>query len=107
MLGKRTLPLPAPGPLVVRHGGLGEWAVYDRLGQRVSTRRTDKGMAEADRDRLVIETGRKPRTCLCCKAEFHSEGKHNRLCDRCRKIDAGPVPVSYARPSRLREGARA
>lgn len=106
MLGKRSLPLPAPGPLVVRSAGVW-WAAYDRLGVRVTQQRSHKELAEIDRDRLLAETGRKPRKCLCCKVEFHSEGAHNRLCDRCRKLDTGPVPVAYARPSRLREGARA
>lgn len=107
MLSKRKLPLPAPGPLTVRHVGAGTWAVYDRLGQRVTRLRNIKMLAEADRDQLVVETGRKPRACLCCGSGFDSEGKHHRLCDRCRKLDSGPVPVSWARPSRQREGARA
>ena len=25
------------------------------------------------------------RTCMCCKAQFQSEGRHNRLCNDCRK----------------------
>jgi hypothetical protein len=28
---------------------------------------------------------RGPRACMCCQAEFISEGIHNRLCDGCRK----------------------
>ncbi len=106
MWGKRRLPSPAPGPLTVRSGG-SWWAVYDRTDARVSQQRSDKAMAEVDRDRLLAETAVRPRACLCCGAEFASEGGHNRLCDRCRKLDAGPVPTGWARRGRPGRGARA
>ena len=106
MLARRDLPLPAPGPLVVRNVGRKQWATYDRLGERVTAFQSHKVLAEIDRDRLVAETGRKARPCLCCGSAFDSEGRHNRLCDRCRREEAGPVAVSWARSARRSEGAR-
>lgn len=29
---------------------------------------------------------RGPRPCMCCGDTFRSEGKHNRMCDKCRKL---------------------
>ena len=34
------------------------------------------------------------RNCMCCGAEFDSQGPHNRLCSPCRKQDDGVT--SYA-----------
>ena len=42
---------------------------------------------------LGLREGQKPKTkrnCMCCRAEFLSDGPHNRLCTRCRHKDAGP-----------------
>lgn len=38
---------------------------------------------------------RQVRKCMCCPKEFVSEGIHNRLCGRCRNIDAGFDAVGY------------
>lgn len=33
------------------------------------------------------------RPCLCCTHPFLSEGPHNRLCQKCRKINANPFAI--------------
>lgn len=35
-------------------------------------------------------SGGNKRACLCCREPFASEGAHNRLCRRCRKLDVSP-----------------
>jgi len=44
--------------------------------------------AERERQRMQkafdIRLKRALRPCLCCDAEFHSQGIHNRLCDACK-----------------------
>lgn len=32
----------------------------------------------------------KVRACLCCGADFKSDGPHNRLCQMCRRKDVSP-----------------
>ena len=44
----------------------------------------------------------KIRNCLCCKQRFRSEGPHNRLCAKCRRLDAGTEPVMLHRPTTKR-----
>lgn len=39
------------------------------------------------------------RSCRCCGTDFRSDGPHNRLCNACRRLDAGAVPVKPAIPS--------
>ena len=34
------------------------------------------------------------RNCMCCDYLFHSEGKHNRLCPRCKRDDSGSVDAA-------------
>lgn len=34
--------------------------------------------------------GARNRPCLCCGNPFRSEGFHNRLCNKCRKLEHGP-----------------
>lgn len=36
-------------------------------------------------DKPKAEGGFRP--CMCCGTRFHSEGKHNRLCSNCRRLD--------------------
>ncbi len=45
------------------------------------------------------------RKCMCCAQEFHSDGPHIRLCKGCRRSDAGPVAMGWARPQRRGDGA--
>ena len=74
----RGVALPGGGYAVrAPDGGLGE-VVY-ALGHHA--RAAAKALqAEAD-----AKTARGSRACMCCRAEFMSEGKHNRLCDYCRR----------------------
>ncbi|MEQ9639798.1 MAG: hypothetical protein RIM84_07195 [Alphaproteobacteria bacterium] len=44
---------------------------------RLAPRRRRRGAA-------TVAPGGIERNCLCCTAEFVSEGPHNRLCDTCR-----------------------
>lgn len=100
MAPAKRLPKPATGPLAVRVGGAGVWAVYDRLGQRVSERFEAKADADAARKELQRQAQPKPRRCLCCAAPFDSEGAHNR-----RATGAGGWMLARCRcPGRGRRG---
>ena len=46
---------------------------------------------------------RQIRPCMCCRAEFQSEGIHNRLCGRCRA--AGDMLGDPQRPFISKKGA--
>lgn len=35
-------------------------------------------------------TRKTQRNCLCCSSSFLSDGPHNRLCSRCRRIETSP-----------------
>lgn len=39
---------------------------------------------------LSLKAQKKLRPCLCCRAEFLSDGPHNRLCGRCRTKEKTP-----------------
>lgn len=55
-----------------------------RDGKIVQGPFTSAGRAEDVRDELIRVAKRRPRACLTCKAEFISDGAHNRMCDPCR-----------------------
>ena len=44
------------------------------------------------RERADVLVKRAERKCLCCGSVFESEGPHNRLCDRCRRLSATTTP---------------
>lgn len=71
-------------------------------------KRTDaEGWLAGNLDRLgVTAQKRGPRDCLRCKAEFESEGIHNRLCPRCRAGAAGENAAHFSFTD-LRRGKRA
>ncbi|WP_323036219.1 hypothetical protein [Pararhodobacter sp.] len=50
----------------------------------------NKDIADAKCDALQAaadsQSKRGLRACLCCRAEFLSEGIHNRMCNACRRI---------------------
>lgn len=54
-------------------------ACLRRLGDRRSTPLKPKKAAN--------------RPCLCCGNPFVSQGAHNRLCDRCRRIGVSPYAI--------------
>ncbi len=66
------------------------WAVYDDAGQRVSGLHSRIDGAQAMCDRMQRREDKKAvrtiRPCMCCRTAFESEGIHNRLCDRCRRV---------------------
>lgn len=43
--------------------------------------------------RQTLATKRTARPCLCCRRKFASRGAGNRLCEVCRRLDAGPQPA--------------
>lgn len=57
------------------------------LKQEVPTPRTNL------KPRQPRPTKSTTRPCLCCRRKFASRGAGNRLCDVCRKLDAGPQPA--------------
>lgn len=75
-----------PGKLTVERWGSG-WAVFED-----GRRRTGVNMmaqAELMRDRMERAQTARRRKCLCCGAEFLSEGPGHRLCARHRAIVGG------------------
>lgn len=50
--------------------------------------------AEQKRDELVRMARRKRRNCMVCRDEFMSEGAHNRLCAKCRRMGATAETVA-------------
>ena len=77
------------------------WRLIDPHG-----RRQNAFYASADRAATALEGAqsrtdkarkRIDRPCLCCRSVFASEGIHNRLCDRCRRLgDALPEPYGIS-----------
>jgi len=59
---------------------------------------------QRDADR---KSKRGPRPCMCCGAEFDSEGIHNRLCGRCRLRDGGSMSVPAMSAAKVRRAAGA
>ena len=76
--------------------GLG-WAIFDARDLRCSVWDPDGERMKIRADGLNSNTKPKAgkRPCLCCRASFASAGIHNRLCDRCRRMDS---PQDEARP---------
>ncbi|MGP9791488.1 hypothetical protein [Roseinatronobacter sp. NSM] len=62
--------------------------VLNAEGERVGPFWTNELAAERERQRMQeafdIRLKRVLRPCLCCEAQFHSQGIHNRLCDACK-----------------------
>lgn len=59
----------------------------------------DQHCAELQREADKVAK-RGPRACMCCKAEFYSEGIHNRMCGRCRGFGESDQPQRPAVPAR-------
>lgn len=39
---------------------------------------------------LVTRQATTTRSCMCCSTPFRSKGNHNRLCEKCRRIESTP-----------------
>jgi len=60
------------------------WAVYhgdDRITGFLGNYNLAAMVATSRERKLRLST----RACLCCGADFQSEGAHNRLCNPCRR----------------------
>lgn len=68
----------------------GSWAAYDD-GVRVSCNFTDRGRAEDIAEKLRRKAAQTKRKCLSCSTVFVSDGPHNRMCDRCRRLTGGLI----------------
>lgn len=64
------------------------WAVY-RDGVRVTPFFTANDIAAQAATQLQRRARASDRPCLCCNTVFTSEGKHNRMCKRCRSMSEG------------------
>lgn len=79
-------------PFSVRHhAGCGH-AVFDGRGNRVSQWFAEPAglVRRAAEMNAAARKKAGPRPCLCCGAEFPSQGIHNRMCDDCRR-SGGPI----------------
>jgi hypothetical protein len=93
-----------PKPSLSRHRaeflpGRGYY-VADPDGRRVSGFYHSEDVAlnmcatiQADAD---AASKRKRRPCMCCGAEFMSEGIHNRMCDGCRRRASNDEAVPFS-----------
>jgi hypothetical protein len=76
------------------------WVVLGPDGSMLFGPTREKAYAQAAADKARREAdagaGRGMRKCMCCQAEFRSDGRHNRLCGDCGKRDGGPVPAGFA-----------
>lgn len=66
--------------------GIKPSAIAKRLGRPESSvyrRIQTLGLAQG-------ATRKTQRNCLCCSKSFLSDGPHNRLCSRCRRIETSP-----------------
>lgn len=65
---------------------------------------TDRNRALMDRDTRQREADAKhkrgPRSCMCCRQEFESEGPHNRLCNTCRLASHDTQSFTFINPRR-------
>lgn len=55
---------------------------------------------------MDVRARRRLRPCMCCKAEFPSEGPHNRLCDPCRSQGETYAGVAALATARVRRAAQ-
>lgn len=60
------------------------WIVADAEGRIVSGHYVTWEEAYERMETLQNEARLTHRPCICCHTTFLSEGKHNRMCDRCR-----------------------
>ncbi|HGG04494.1 MAG TPA: hypothetical protein ENK28_03465 [Aliiroseovarius sp.] len=67
------------------------WCVVTSDGTIVSRHFTCRDYAIMEIERLKQAKKARPRNCLCCGAEFTSEGAHNRMCMDCRKQTEGMI----------------
>lgn len=61
----------------------GGYGVFDRGIQQGATDRAHSS-AQDRLEMLERKAGMKTRRCITCQAQFHSEGAHNRMCQKCR-----------------------
>lgn len=64
------------------------WAVYDGQ-ERISGYFGNHSLAADCMANKERRANIKIRPCMCCQANFESEGAHNRMCDKCRRKDGG------------------
>jgi hypothetical protein len=74
----------------VRQIGL-QFAVVNRANERVSPFYRLKEDAEDLCWRRIAKAGTGIRRCLCCEAEFQSDGPHHRMCHPCRSRGGSSV----------------
>ena len=93
----KHLPKPSRLKYTIIHMGKGGYVVLDPTGVRVTGGTAFLLQAERDCRDLQRAADQKhkvgPRACMSCHREFRSEGVHNRLCNDCRRQDAGADPV--------------
>lgn len=67
-------------------GQFGRFYVTDtRYGEALSGIYPSVDRARTRADALNAEMRMTVRKCMCCRQAFRSEGKHNRLCVKCRR----------------------
>lgn len=90
-------PRPSRAKYTVCHMGKRGYVVQDPSGNPVTSGSAFIIQATWDcRDlqRLADQKNKVgPRPCMSCNRDFESEGVHNRLCNWCRRQDAGADPV--------------
>lgn len=72
------------GAYLAQPVGNGRWAVF-RDGRKISGEQ-GRDIIEEQVARLARQAGERVRPCITCQRPFRSEGPHNRMCDRCRRL---------------------
>lgn len=66
--------------------------VFDTLASRTQAHAV-AGRKQKDADAAAR---RMERPCMCCRQTFLSEGIHNRMCDRCRRLNGEYDPYGLS-----------
>jgi hypothetical protein len=67
-----------------------KWSGGTKIGVFIGPMKVGQWMRDEDlAAKTYVHVKRNYRRCLCCRHYFLSAGPGNRLCDKCRKFDAG------------------
>jgi hypothetical protein len=98
----RRIPAGLDGPVVrCLNGNQYHVVGLEEQSPLFMTRARAQAWLDRHAGQLSARPARRERHCLNCNGSFLSQGPHNRLCDACRRLDAGPVPANFVRPDAL------
>jgi hypothetical protein len=94
-----ALDAPDESQPVIRYQTGRGYAAWDASGKQVTAFYSHADRVQTRLDNMAAEASakarRRERACLCCQEPFLSDGAHNRLCNACRRKEAGDDPVRH------------